>query len=163
MTSGGFTAFQTEPGRHPGLSPQLDDLHSQFDAYPETQVCPDGGHALAKAARNWIARAFETSRRSAQRRHGHQNSQPSLLNQTAIPRRPRPARCRSWLVLATDERAQSLDSDSRSTPSSELPRPNRATSPLITLFRNRFQNLLEPCFMIAFLHRRSLESDGGSL
>jgi hypothetical protein len=80
MISGGFTAFQTGPGRHPGLSPQLDDLHSQFDAYPETQVCLYRCRAHAKAARDWIAKGFETPGRSTQRRYCHQKPQPPLPN-----------------------------------------------------------------------------------
>jgi hypothetical protein len=84
--------FPTRPGWHFGLSAKLADLHPQFDAYPEAQVRLYRRGAITKAARDWIAKDLETSRRSAQRRHCHPKPQPSLPNQTAISRRPRPAR-----------------------------------------------------------------------
>lgn len=48
--------FPTRSGRHSGLPPKLDDLHSQFDAYPETQVRLYRRCYIAKAARNRIAK-----------------------------------------------------------------------------------------------------------
>ncbi len=46
--------FPTRPGWHPGLSPELDDLHSQFDAYPEAQVRFHRCRALPKTARRGV-------------------------------------------------------------------------------------------------------------
>jgi len=82
MTSGGFTAFQTGPGRHPGLSPQLDDLHSQFDAYPETQLWADRSRSVAKTERNRIAEELLQA-----------------PDQTVISRQSQPAHCLVCLLV----------------------------------------------------------------
>src|SRR6266498_4592212 len=47
--------FPARSGWHPGVSAELDDLHSQFDADQETQICLHGCRAFSKTARNGIA------------------------------------------------------------------------------------------------------------
>src|SRR5205809_7825271 len=54
--------FQTGSGWDPGLSPKFADLHPQFDAYPETQVCSYRSCALAKTARSRLTRTRPATR-----------------------------------------------------------------------------------------------------